>query len=163
MSAIDSYKHEQIGYVRCPMRHSLFHDGRVFYNLPVYRLLENVSEELSLSGCLGDILIGGGAGEAHALRFAIPDIFNHFAKLPKETDLAGVLPITSHWSADDAFMFGVGFEALGWNPEQQPLLIWLAEHLIAFLTRVFPERYAQLVGEFPPDQDGSIFTRDSEL
>ena len=160
MSAIDSYEHEQIGFVRCPMRHSMFRDGRESDRLPVYRLLEDVSDEEALSGRAGDILIGGGSGEASALRFSIPGIFRLYTRLPEEPDSVQELPIKSHWSADEAFMFGIGFEALGWNPEKQPLLIWLAEHLIAFLARAYPERYALLIGEFPPEQDGEIFTND---
>jgi hypothetical protein len=159
MSAIDCYKHEQIGFVRCPMRHSLFHDGRVFDFLPVYRLLEEVAQETSLSGRAGDILIGGGSGEARAVSFSIPDIFTAYTTANTKDDASREPVIRSHWSADDAFMFGVGFEVLGWSPEQQPLLIWLAEHLISFLISAYPDRYATLVGEFPPEQDGGIFYR----
>ena len=159
MSAIDCYKHEHIGFVRCPMRHSLFRDGRVFDSLPVHRLLEDVAEEPSLSGRSGDILIGGGSGEARAVLFFIPDIFTVYTTANTKDDATREPLITSHWSADEAFIFGVGFEALGWNPERQPLLIWLAEHLIAYLVRTFPDRYATFVGEFLPEQDGSIFYR----
>jgi hypothetical protein len=159
MSAIDCYKHEHIGFVRCPMRHSLFRDGRIFDFLPVYRLLEDVSQESSLSGHAGDILIGGGSGEAHAVSFSIPEIFTVYTTTEVTGDVTRESLITSHWSADEAFIFGVGFERLGWSPERQPLLIWLAEHLIPYLVRTFPDRYATLVGEDPAEQDGSIYYR----
>jgi hypothetical protein len=157
MSAIDCHKHEHIGFVRCPMRHRLFSlggDTRVFDFLPVYRLLEDVTDDESFTGFAGDILIGGGSGEAGAVVFSIPDIFTVYTS-SKYSDREPC--ITSHWSMDEAFMFGVGFEALGWSPERQPLLIWLAEHLMSFLVRTVPNRYATLVGEFPPEQDGGIF------
>jgi hypothetical protein len=159
MSAIDCYKHEHIGFVRCPMRHSLFRDGRVLDFLPVYCLLEDITKETFLSGRAGDILIGGGSGEARAVSFSIPDIFTVYTTAETEDAITRDPCITSHWSADEAFMFGVGFEALGWNPERQPLLTWLAEHLISYLVRTFPERYATLIGKFSPEQDGSIFYR----
>jgi hypothetical protein len=159
MSAIDCYKHEHIGFVRCPMRHSLFRDGRVFDFLPIYRLLEDVAEEPSLSGRAGDILIGGGSGEAPAVSFSIPDIFIVYTTAKMTEDTTRDPCITSHWSADEAFIFGVGFEVLGWSPEQQPLLIWLAGCFISYLARTFPDRYGTLVGECPPEQDGSIFYR----
>lgn len=157
MSAIDCYKHQSIGFVRCPMRHSLFGDGRVLDFLPVYRLLEDITQEASLSGRAGDILIGGGSGEARAVSFSTPGIFTAYTTASVRDDVSTEPVIRSHWSADDAFMFGVGFEVLGWSPERQPLLIWLAEHLISFLVRAYPDRYAKLVGEFLPEQDGSIF------
>ena len=141
------------------MRHSLFRDGRVFDFLPVYRLLEEVAQEPSLSGRSGDILIGGGSGEARAVSFPFPDIFTAYATANKKDDATAERLITSHWSADEAFMLGVGFEALGWSPGRQPLLIWLAEHLISYLVRKFPDRYTTLVGEFSPEHDGSIFYR----
>lgn len=159
MSAIDSFKHEHIGFVRCPMRHSHLRDGRVFDFLPVYRLLEDVSEESSVSGRAGDILIGGGSGEAYAVSFSIPDIFTVYTTDDTSDDATREPLITSHWSVDEAFVFGVGFEALGWSPARQPLLIWFAEHLISFLVRTFPDRYATFVGKIAPKHDGSIFYR----
>jgi hypothetical protein len=136
------------------MRHSIYGDGRVFDRVPVYRLLEDVPEdERSISGRAGDILIGGGSGETAALSFRIPGIFSYYTDNGDFEEH----PVRSHWSEDDAFILGTGFERSGWNPGQQPLLVWLAEHLMAFLVRTFPDRYASLVGEFPPEQDGSIF------
>jgi hypothetical protein len=62
------------------MRHSLYRDGRIFDQLPVYRLLEDVWDEISLSGKAGDVVIGGGFGEASALCFSIPGIFTFFKR-----------------------------------------------------------------------------------
>lgn len=161
MSAIDCYRHERLGFLRCPMRHAMYRDGRVFDRLSVYRLLEDVSDEPSFSGRAGDILIGGGSGEARAVCFAVPEIFWFYTGGSEEEEASvNEEPIISYWRADDAFIFGLGFETLGWNPEKQPMLIWLAEHLLAFLVREFPEQYAPLIGEDPLDQDGSIFVRE---
>lgn len=160
MSAIDSFKHEQIAFVRCPMKHSMYRDGRIFNRLPVYRLLEDVWDEISLSGRAGDILIGGGFGEANAVCFSIPAICTYFAGGPDPFEKP---PITSHWSVNDAFLFGVGFETLGWNPEKEDLLLWLAGHLVAFLCREYPDEYASHMGKVRPAQDGSIFTTPADL
>jgi hypothetical protein len=149
MSVIDSFEHEQIGFVRCPMRHTLYRDGRVFDRLPVYRLLENVWDESSLSGRAGDVVIGGGFGEASALSFSIPALF---APGGNPGDV-----VRSHWSADDAFIFGTGFEQLGWDPRQERMFDWLASHLAAFLSRAYPDRYPSYTGTRPGLQNGSIF------
>lgn len=39
MSTIDAYHHRLIGFIQCPMNHSLFGDGRVLKKPPVYELL----------------------------------------------------------------------------------------------------------------------------
>ena len=123
-------------------------------SLPVYILKEDVQEEQDgLSGNSGDIVIGGGSGEARALSFAIPDVFTAYTTTNNELRP----PFTCHWTANEAFIFGSGFQKLGWNPELQMLEIWLAEHLMAFLVNIYPEKYKHLVGEFPLEQDGSIF------
>jgi hypothetical protein len=139
------------------MRHTLFGDGRIFDRLPVYELLQDVADEKSLSGRAGDIIIGGGSGETNALRFAIPEIFHHFTNGPDCVGEGREPPIISHWSENEAFIFCQGFENLGWDVERQDLKIWLAEHLMAFLVRISPNQYAPLVGEFPPELNGSIF------
>jgi hypothetical protein len=54
----------------------------------------------------------------------------------------------------------VGFEKLGWNPDQQPLFTWLAKHLIAFLVRSYPDQYGTLISASLPSEDGSVFTDD---
>lgn len=139
------------------MKHAFLVDGRIRDRLPVYELLEDIRHESSISGKSGDIAIGGGSGEAKALCFAIPEIFRFLTDGP-ELATVETKPITCHWSMNEAFIFGTGFESLGWSPEEQALDIWLAEHLIAFLVRAYPKRYQHLVGEFPSELSGSIFT-----
>jgi hypothetical protein len=125
-------------------------------SLPVYLLKEDVQEERDgLSGKSGYVAIGGGSGEARALSFAIPDIFTVYTTT---NDALRWPPFTSHWTLNEAFMFGSGFQKPGWNPESEKLEIWLAEHLMAFLVKIYPEKYKHLLGEFPLEQDGSIFT-----
>jgi hypothetical protein len=145
------------------MRHALYRDGRVFDRLPVYRLGEEISDESSLSGCAGDILIGGGSGEANALCFSVPEIFTFYNRTPEETYAAGRPAIKSYWTADDAFMFGVGFEKMGWSPDQQPLFNWLTNHLTALLARAYPDQYSPLIRVSPLSRDGNIFTDDLTL
>jgi hypothetical protein len=155
MSTIDVYKHQLLGFIRCPMVYSLYRDGRVLDRLPIYELLEHVEGESSISGAPGDVVIGGGSGEASALRFSIPQLFLCYTHSGQGN---GHLekPITSHWSLTEAFIFGQGFLSLGWFPEQQPLDLWLAGHLMAFLVKTFPEKYGHLPGELSPNHNGSI-------
>ncbi|MEI9865917.1 MAG: hypothetical protein WDN00_15475 [Limisphaerales bacterium] len=154
MSQIDIHKHQHIGFLKCPMLHKLA-TIRSHDSLPVYLLKEDVQQDCdSLSGKNGDVVIGGGSGEARALSFAIPDIFTVYTTT---NDALRWPPFTSYWTSNEAFIFGSGFQKLGWNPESEKLEIWLAEHLMAFLARIYPEKYKHLLGEFPLEQDGSIF------
>ena len=107
-----------------------------------------------MSGKSGDIVIGGGSGEARALSFAISDIFTVYTT---SNDALRWPLFTSHWTLNEAFIFGSSFQKVGWIPESEVLEIWLAEHLMAFLVKIYPEKYKDLLGEFPLEQDGSIF------
>ncbi len=78
MSAIDSYKHELLGMVKCPSPFELVY-GRGAgekQEIPLYRLLEDIpSDETDFQGKKGDLLLGGGSGEIDALRISMPETF----------------------------------------------------------------------------------------
>ncbi len=156
MSTIDAYNHQLLGFIKCQMVHSLYGDGRVLDRLPIYELLEAIDGETSISGALGDIAIGGGSGEANALCFSVPQVFLLYTHPANPESGLVEKPIRSHWSLTEAYIFGQGFRSLGWAPEKQPMESWLAEHLMAFLVKTFPERYRHLLGEISVEQDGSI-------
>ncbi|MBL0132976.1 MAG: hypothetical protein IPP79_02660 [Chitinophagaceae bacterium] len=65
MSSIDQYKHKLIGHITCPSTNS-FVDGREeTREIAIYELLENIrATEECFDGKAGDILVGGGRGEA---------------------------------------------------------------------------------------------------
>src|SRR5689334_13028751 len=83
MSEIDSYKHECIGILNCP-RVDLFPDserdrqrkGNQF--VPLYLLHEDALDADTFYARKGDLLLGGGSGEAEALWIGMPDALLFF-------------------------------------------------------------------------------------
>ena len=62
----------------CPSSHDFVYDNKK-RQIGIYELLEDVpADEDSFDGKAGDILVGGGIGEAAALRISYPDAFDFF-------------------------------------------------------------------------------------
>ncbi len=61
----------------------------------------------------------------------------------------------AYWSMTDAFIFGEGYRKVGWSP-QQPIELWLVEHIIAFMLQEYPEIYSQYCGDRAIKQNGLI-------
>ena len=78
MSAIDCYKHNHLGFIECPSTYSIINlKGTIENNrIAIYELLQNIpKDEKDFDGKVGDVLIGGGSGEAPALRISNPLAF----------------------------------------------------------------------------------------
>ncbi len=138
MSAIDQYKHKLIGNITCPSTNS-FVDGREeTREIAIYELLENIrATEECFDGKAGDILVGGGSGEAPALRISNPLAFQFFTL--GVDDEFSILEFNSwddvfkcFWSPTISYIFGEGFMKLGWTTDVQ-IEWWLAENVCKLL------------------------------
>ena len=136
MSRIDGYKHFHLGFIECPSTYDFVYQSKTRL-LAVYELLDNIPEnEGCFDGKVGDILVGGGNGEAPALRISNPIAFqfstydeDKFADLEID-DLEDVFK--PFWTPTESYMFGEGFLKLGWTPDR-PLEMWLTENVCKLL------------------------------
>jgi len=136
LSSIDQYKHKLIGHITCPSTNS-FVDGREeTREIAIYELLENIrATEECFDGKAGDILVGGGRGEAPALRISNPFAFQFFTLDDECQDIE----FNSYdeifkcfWSPTKSYIFGEGFMKLGWTTDIQ-IELWLAENVCKLL------------------------------
>lgn len=161
MSEIDNYPHHCMGIVVCPIRFPLV-PGRPAADLhiPIYRIYADAGDGLSFQAKAGDVLLGGGSGETPALRIAIPEapVFYTLHETHPAWDGGNDLEnfVKAYWSMNIAYVLGDGCAKLGWDPRQDVIEHWLAEHVLAFLTREYPDEFAQFLGPEPFAQDGSL-------
>lgn len=148
MSAIDVIWHEVIGQI----------DG-----IPLYRLKEDVPanrvRNLGIDGKKGDILLGGGSGEASAIRFSMPECIEFFTAkedspgYQKEMDEI----VRHHWSILDCYHFVNDFKKIGYKEEECQPETWLAEHIVSYIIQKESLHYDQHIGDQSLlDYDGSI-------
>lgn len=155
MSEIDVYRHLCIGIVRCPSRFEVVR-GRMHRLIPIYRLDEDAMDASSFRAKAGDILLGGGTGESAALRVSIPEAFRFYTDYDSDDGWPIDTIVYPYWTMSDAFVFCDGYHQLGWNPGDDQIEHWLAEHLLAFLLREFPVDYRRYSGPYALERDGSI-------
>jgi hypothetical protein len=132
MSAIDHYKHRHLGFVECPSTFDF-----VFSNptrkIAIYELLENIpNDEKDFDGKVGDIILGGGSGEAPAFRISIPETVYFFTrddwdKFETHADL-----FKAFWTPTQSYNYCEGFSKNGWTPNS-PIEFWLAENVCLLL------------------------------
>ncbi len=165
MSAIDQYDYTALGVIECPTTYNLFNwrEPSVGLHVAIYRLdMDIPPDERGFRGKRGDILLGGGDGEAFALHIHMPE------SLRAWTD-SDIYPPTDHnrfdfakafWEPNEAFILCEGYLKLGWTPDTI-IEHWLMEHTFAFLVREYPDDYARYVGSnsIGEGQDGSICRR----
>jgi hypothetical protein len=152
MSEIDQYQHQCIGIVACPSTYEIVAGNQHHRDVPLYRVDESAAE---WNAKQGDLLLGGGSGESHALRISMPEaiLFLTQADWERYKSLAEIYK--AYWSMTDAFIFGEGYRKVGWSP-QQPIELWLVEHIIAFMLQEYPEIYSQYCGDRAIKQNGLI-------
>ena len=126
MSAIDQYQHELLDFFHCPSDHDLVFENPT-RKIGIYRLLQDIPpEEENFAGKAGDILVGGGNGEAEAMRIS-PEISIKFFFEEDYDDFTDKdTLVKSFWSPNFAFKLGTGLLKLGWEPHQD-MEYWLAE------------------------------------
>jgi hypothetical protein len=154
MSEIDSYQHECLGIVVCPSRYEIVHGNNSHRNIPLYLIEQDALDADSWQAKKGDLLLGGGSGESAALRVSIPEAIVFFTH-ERQTNFAGEAIVKAYWNANEAFAFCDGYTKLGWTPQER-IEVWLAEHLVAFVLKEYPELFAQWKGNVPLKLDGSI-------
>lgn len=141
MSAIDQYKHTLLGFLECPS------DDELVFNSPtrliaIYRLEEDVpSQEKDFDGKVQDILLGGGSGEASAMRFSFPEVLHYLSDEARDNFNRHKAIYQTFWSHTFAYKIGNGCRKLGWNPQEIDLELWLMVHLVAFLFDNYSEQY----------------------
>ena len=136
MSAIDCYRHNRLGFIECPSSYDFVYASKTRL-FAIYELLDNIPQhEEDFDGKSGDILVGGGGGEAAALRISNPLAFqfssyddDKFADLEFDNLEAIFKPF---WTPTQSYMFGEGFLKLGWTPDK-PLEMWLTENVCKLL------------------------------
>jgi hypothetical protein len=155
MSEIDSYKHTCIGIVVCPSTYEIVGGNDEHRNIPLYRLEESAPEWNAKDG---DLLLGGGSGESQVLRISIPEAFVGATREDAEPFRFSEDAFKAYWSMTGAFVFGEGYVKIGWHP-RQPIENWLAEHIVSFVLREYPETYGRFRGPGLLRKDGSICRR----
>ena len=163
MSAIDSYNYTCLGLIECPMPYRFFstQESILPIHVAIYQLGQDIPEyESDFQGNKGDILVGGGGGEAPAMRIKMPEailLFTNWERYEKEYDDILIDSLhTIYWSPTQVFMLCSGYETLGWNPEKEVIGQWLMEHVICFVVKNYSTNYQQYIGLDSFEHDGSI-------
>jgi hypothetical protein len=154
VSEIDQYRHECLGIVHCPSTREIVAGDPGQRDVPLYLLLQDALDGDSFRGKAGDLLLGGGAGEAAALRISLPEAAT--AGHAVVGDL-----VQAYWSERQATAFADGYAKLGWSPPP-PLEAWLAGHILAFVGREYPDRFAHDYGVPSFGFGGSICRRPTQ-
>ncbi len=136
MSAINAYRHHRLGFIECPSSFDFVFASRT-RQIGIYELLDHVPDnEKDFDGKTGDILVGGGSGEAPALRISNPIAFqfstydeDKFADI-KFDNLEEIFK--PFWTPTQSYILGEGFLKLGWTPEKT-LEMWLTENVCKLL------------------------------
>src|SRR5215218_8618429 len=128
MSQIDQYQHDCIGIASCPSSYEIVHKRPDFKEVPLYRLNEPAPDWQTKEG---DLLLGGGSGEAAAFRLSMPEAL-FFNTIPGCDDFAQYDPDIRHayWTPTDAFRFCDGYIKLGWSPEGLSIEQWLEQQIL---------------------------------
>lgn len=144
MSAIDQYNHELLGFIECNSEYDIVYESNSIKHISLYRLLEDIPvEENDFDGKIGDILLGGGSGEAPALRLTMPDCINFlFDEDWEESESIDDL-IKVFWTPTEAFKLCAGFLKYGWHPERN-IEYWLAENICSILIDQFGLKTANI-------------------
>jgi hypothetical protein len=157
MSQIDQYQHECIGIANCPSTYEFVYLRPGADVVLLYRLIEDAPDWHAKAG---DLLLGGGRGEAAAFRLSMPEAL-FFNTRDDWDDFENLDPDIRHayWPATQAFMFCEGYAKLGWHPDKGDIEAWLEGHILAFILREYPETYEPLRGPlYHIEQDGSLLT-----
>jgi len=134
MSAIDQYKHKHIGFIECPSSYNIVYANDDTRLIAIYELLQDIpDDETDFDGKTGDILLGGGSGEAAAMRISTDRAFRSLSDYNFYPNDDGIDIYKSFWSATQAYKFCQGFKKLGWKPREE-IEDWLLKNLIIILS-----------------------------
>ena len=154
MSEIDLYRHSVLGIIECPTPYP-FVFGSSTRDVYLYKLEEDVRGAANWVAKKGDIVLGGGSGEAAIFRASMPEAIFFFTN-EKWDAFDSISDIyCAYWNVTEAFIFGSGYAKLGWSPNV-PLESWLAEHLVSFVLQQYPKMFQSSEDSLNLDQDGRI-------
>ena len=137
MSAIDIYQQTLLGFIECPSTNSFVSFNEDTRKIAIYELLEDIPvDEECFDGKIGDILVGGGRGEAPAFRISNPIAFKFFTLDEKafwdlEFDNLNNI-FKAFWTPTESYIFCEGYLKLGWTVDTD-IEIWLAENICKLL------------------------------
>jgi hypothetical protein len=139
MSRIDAYKHDLLGFITCNSHYN-FVFGNSTRKMAIYKLKEDIPKDKdNFYGKLGDILIGGGSGEAPAFRISYPEAFKFFTTEDFDDFNNYDELFKAFWTPTESYMLCNGFKNSGWKPEVEPIEFWLTERIISILIKFRPE------------------------
>lgn len=143
MSTIDTVWNELIGEIS---------------GISIYRLKEDVPLRfIDLDGKKGDILLGGGSGEAAAMRISMPEAITFYTHDYLSNDLTLEDIVKPFWSTGNTYDFHKTYMKKGYRPSTGPAIeSWLAEHIVAYVLKNFPEDYSKYVGKEKLMYNGKI-------
>jgi hypothetical protein len=132
MAAIDQYEHEVLTFIECPSEFD-FVSYSTTRKIAVYKLKQAIpDDETEFDGKIGDILVGGGSGEAESMRISYPEAL-YFFKSENWDDFEDYDELfKAFWSPSFAYKIGDGFRKQGWDPNGN-MEWWLAESIIDLL------------------------------
>ena len=151
MSAIDQYKHKIILAFECPSTFPFIYRNKNSRTIVIYQLLEDVpDDEVSFDGKNGDLIIGGGKGEADSMRLSTQKALMFFSDNDSEkleyTSISDIFK--TFWSNNSAYIYCDGYKKLGWQIEQN-IDYWLAENICKLLVheteefKKYREKYSE--------------------
>lgn len=161
MSTIDGYLYTCLGMIECPSPYTIIHGLPITgAEIAIYLLEQDIPEyERNFQGKSGDILIGGGRGEAQAMRIQLPEAIYFYTDPDKYDD---DLPVRTYWSSTMTYKMCRGYELLGWNPDETWIEMWLTQHVLKFLLTYYPDQFERFAGKGELEEDGSICRRLTE-
>ena len=128
MASIDQYKHRHLGFISCPSDYDFVYNSST-RDIGIYELLQDIpDDERDFDGKTGDIIVGGGSGEAPALRISMPDSIDFFIG-HKDLALENYNEIFKiFWTPTQSYILCQGFKKLGWDIKT-PIEFWLTENI----------------------------------
>lgn len=133
MSSIDAYKHKLLGFINCDSDFDIMSCNST-KNIAIYRLDQDIpDDEEYLDGKKGDILLGGGKGEAPAFRISYPESFLFFSNEVFDDFTSIDQLFKAFWFPTQAFILCNGFVKSGWTVDVH-IEFWLAEQICHLLS-----------------------------
>jgi hypothetical protein len=150
MSSIDSYHHQRLGWIRCPVEKPPRYYRRI-EEIAVYRLLEDTDSSDTLHAKKEDLLIGGGSGEWGFFRLSSPAGVRFALDLDGPFDDDRKKLYEAAWPYSVAYALCGGFEKVGWHHEED-IETWLAERVAGFAVSTYPQFFPNIdPSKAPPD------------
>ncbi|MDF2456368.1 MAG: hypothetical protein K0R51_2361 [Cytophagaceae bacterium] len=132
MAAIDQYQHLHLGFIECPSTAN-FGFNNPTRKIAIYELLESIpNTEQNFDGKVGDIILGGGSGEAPAFRIAIPESIQFWTQENYDDWESYHDLFKAFWTPTESYILCEGYTKIGWIADNQ-IENWLAENLSLLL------------------------------